>query len=361
MIDQFIEWLLAQDPKILVVLELTGLFFCASIIVLLLVVSSKLSAKRRNWLRAKYWSSVQENLAFIAIQSVTKEGSEADYNRSIQTLKSLSEKSKVIRQWILEELINQKANVAGDTLKTILKVYRDLDLKSHSTKKLQSWKWNKKAEGIHELERMDQRETFSHFYRYLDARHQDLRIGARMGLTTLAPNPLAFLDQIREELSEWEQMAIYHRLKHKSREQLPNFSMYYHHQQPTVVAFCIEMTVRFNYFELVPQLVQLLKTSKIQRVNVLVALKELEAFQALGAVRKLVTVTKNEEVIIACLGFLGQIDDETCRPIVWKFMHHPTTSIRMAAVDTAIKLDMEFESLNTELHKMFLHHKNELI
>ncbi|MEP1094116.1 MAG: hypothetical protein ABJG78_03350 [Cyclobacteriaceae bacterium] len=362
MIQIVTDWVLMQNTKIILVLGLAALLFCISVLFLSLIVFSKVSRKKKDSLRERYWPYIQENLAFIAIQSVTKEGSESDYQSSIEMLRMLRNKSGIIAQWILEELIKQKANLSGDASKTMLKVYRDLDLKSHSLKKLKSLKWNKKAQGIHELERMEQRECFSEFYRFLDARNRDLRMAARMGLTTLAPRPLSFLDHMNEELSEWEQMSLYHRLRDKTKDQLPDFSKYYNHKQPSVVTFCISMTVRFNYFEMVPQLLKLLRiTSGKQRVNVVKALKDLEAFQASGSIRKLICITKNGEEIIECLRFIGQIDNESCKPLICKFMLHPSADIRMEAVNAAIKLELEFEDLNNELQKMFAHHKSELI
>ncbi|MEP5613451.1 MAG: hypothetical protein ABJP45_14460 [Cyclobacteriaceae bacterium] len=362
MIQIVTDWIFQQDSKVIFVLGLAASLFCVSVFFLSLIVFSKTSRKRKNTLRERYWPYIQKNLAFIAIQSVTQEGSQADYSKSIEILRALRYKSNTIAQWILEELIKQKANVSGDAGKTMLKVYRDLDLKSHSLRKLKSMKWNIKAEGIHELERMEQKEIFSEFYRFLDSKNHDLRTAARMGLTTLAPNPLSFLDQISEELSEWEQMSIYNRLRNKTKDQLPDFSKYYSHKQQSVVAFSINMTVRFNYFELVPQLIKLLTNcTPSLRVSIVHALSQLEAFQARDSVRRLLQMSKNTDEIVECLKFLGQLDDKSCRHLIWKFMEHPRVEVRMEAVNAAIKLDLEFKFFNTEQEEMFLHFTNELI
>lgn len=362
MIEAVINWILVLDIKVIFVICMTFLLLVISIFFHVLIIFSKISRSKTQILKKKYWGYIKENLALIAVQSVVREGSELEYSRSLRVLQWLRFKSDKMAQWILEEIIRQKANVSGDASKTMLKVYKDLDLKFHSLKKLKSFRWYKRAEGIHELERMEQRECFSEFYRFLNSRNQDLRRAARMGLTTLAPYPLSFLDHIKEELSEWEQMSIYHRLRKRPKNQLPDFSKYYHHEQPSVVTFCINMTVRFNYFELVPQLIELLKTTS-RRIPVIAALTKLEGFQALPLIRKLIHITKNKTEIIACLKFMAHIDDHSCQPWILKLLNHEDTEVRMEAAKVAVQLDLQLESdsFTKELKNMFSHHKNELI
>ncbi|MEP1033141.1 HEAT repeat domain-containing protein [Ekhidna sp.] len=357
LIQQFFE---SQNSKLSFVIGICAILLGLIFLLLSMIVVSKIGRKRDERLRKRYWPYIKENLAYIAIQSVTKEGSELDYNRSFRMLAQIKRRSRKVTQWVLDEIIKQKANLSGEASKTMLKVYKDLDLKNHSLRKLKSYKWNVVAQGIHELERMGQRDTFFEFYKFLNSRSPDLRMAARLGLTTLAPNPLSFLDHLKEELSEWEQMSIYNRLRNKQKDQLPDFSKHYYHEQKSVVEFCVEMTVRFNYFELIPDLIELLKTSN-RRSVVINALTELEAFQALPLVKKLILNTRNSNTIIACLRYLAHIDDERCRPIIEKFFEHESVEVRMASAAAATELGLEFEFVSAELQSMISHHQNELI
>lgn len=360
MISQMQQLLANENPKLVFVIGICGFLLSLIFLFLSLIVISKLKRSRDERLKRRYWPYIKENLAMIAIQSVTKEGSEYDYKRSFRIIRQIKRRSRKVAQWVLEEIIKQKSNLSGEASKTMLKVYGDLGLKRHSLRKLKSYRWNKVAQGIYELERMGQRDVFSEFYKFLNSRHADLRMAARLGLTTLAPNPLSFFDHLKEELSEWEQMSIYNRLRSRQKEQLPDFSKYYSHDQKSVVEFCVEMTVRFNYFELIPQLMDLLK-SATHRCVAIRALTELEAFQALPLIKALISNTRNSKTIIECLNYLAHIDDGSCRPIVEKMLDHASIEVRMAAVSAATELRLEFDSVSDEIKRMFLHHQNELI
>ncbi len=354
---QFLE---DQDPKMIFIFGVTVVLTGLIIFFLSLIIISKISRTRDRRLKRKYWPYIKEHLAMIAIQSVVNEGVKYDYRRSLRFLMQIRNRSRKIAQWVLDEIMKQKANLTGEANKTMLKVYRDLNLKTYSLRKLKSFNSNTVARGIYELESMEQRDVFSKFYKFLGSKNTDLRMAARLGLTSLAPNPLSFLDHLKEELSEWEQMSIYNRLRSKHKDQLPDFSKFYYHEQPSAVAFCVEMTVRFNYFELIPQLIELLKTTK-NRSMVIDALKELEAFQALPYVKRLIHKSNNPQTIISCLNFLAHIGDESCRSIFETFIEHKNFEVRMAAVGMAAKLNIEFESSSEELESMLLHHQNELI
>jgi len=218
------------------------------------------------------------------------------------------------------------------------------------------------AQGIQELERMGQTVCFTDFYPFLKSRYYDVRKAARLAITKLAKNPLHFLDQVNEELSEWEQMSLNVRLKKRGKEQLPDFSIYFTHPQPSVAAFCIKMAAQFNYFEHIPKHTQLLFQTKGElQVTVLEALSRLEAFQALAHVENLIEQTDDGAVVIACLKFIGKIGDEGSHYLVKKYMERPEADVRVAAVAAAIRLNVEPDHLDEDLKQIFGHHQNELI
>lgn len=351
-----------QEALMMFIIILAFLFTILSAITLLLIGLRKRKRNRNEMLRNRYWDKIKQVIVFLIVKSSEAERYEVMFRRGISVLKGIRQKSSGLNQYILDELIKQKKNLSGDSRQTLLRIYDELDLMSFSRRKLKSLRWKKAAEGIQELEQMEQKDCSVDFYPFLRARNYDVRKAARLGLTSLASHPLHFLGYVNEELSEWEQMAINLRLRKRSKEELPDFSCYFTHSQPSVAAFCIKMCVQFNYFENIPALTQLLfKTKGALLITVVDALNKLEAFQALTDIENLIEQTHDEEVIIAALKFIGKIGDEGSHHIVQKYMEHHEADIRVAAVKAAIKLNMEFESMNEDLRNILYHHKNELI
>ncbi len=338
-------------------------FAVLSVILIGLILLRKFSLYQDKLLKKKYWGRIQENLAMILVQSDSTWEAMDEYQDRLDTLKMLSARSSKITQWLLDEVIRQTTNITGNSNEHLLKLYNDLNLKQFSLKKLSSRKWHVIARGIQELDRMQQNDCIPYLVKFLHSANPDLRKTARLGLTSLAPRSLTYLDHMNEELSEWEQMAIHNRLRIRKKDELPDFSRYYYHRQPSVVSFCVRMTVEFNYFERVPQLIDLLErvTSQTMQVTVIEALYKLEAYQAVATITKLIQKSDHTEVIVRCLKFLGSIGDESSGELIRFFLNHSQMDVRMEAVNAAIHLGLTFEHADQELHQMILHHKNELI
>ncbi|MEO9871256.1 HEAT repeat domain-containing protein [Ekhidna sp.] len=358
------ETIYTGDLSALVISVLTGVFLSLSFVFFLLIVFKKIVRFKEELIRTKYWVKIQDHLAHILIQSAMNDQSEDEYRRDFRILKKSIRRSSLIKQWILDEMIKQISNLSGEAHSTLMRIYSDLDLKSFSMKKLKSRNWYKISKGIQELEQMKQHDSFTYFYKFLNARNKDLRKAARMGLTALAPQPLSFLDHLKEELTGWEQMNIATRLKGKDKDQLPDFSQHYYHPQPSVASFCVQMSIQFGCYDHIPLLITLLESANPDlQSKIIHGLTELGAFQASEAIYKVVFSAKdaNKEVLIASLQFLSEMGSDQDKSIVDQMIIHEDVEVRMEAVNTALKLGFDFNHLTDELKQMTLHHQNELI
>ena len=355
------SWIVGQDVFMLSALGFAALFFLFSVACFVLILMRKTKRKNLENLKESMWGDVQGRIAHLVIQAVTDDDRNA-FEKQVQELLSFIGESDRTRQWLIDEITQQQANLAGEAKQKLNQVYKDLGLKSFSMKKLASGKWYKVAQGIYELEKMEQHDCFTHFYKFLESRHADVRRAARMGLTSLAPDPLSFLSYVNEKLSAWEQLAIDQRLRKRKKEHLQDFSKYFAHSQPSVAIFCVQIAVKFNCFEYIPKLKELLQSSSgALQVATIEALTRLEAFQAEDEVKELMETTDDTEVLIACLQFLANVGDSSSEPVILRCMEHELADVRMAAVSTAIKLDINVSSSRDELQRIFAHFKNELI
>ncbi|MEO1255245.1 MAG: HEAT repeat domain-containing protein [Bacteroidota bacterium] len=352
-----------NETNFVIIAVLTMFFVGLSFTYLILLFIKKIKDKKEAYIKLKHWNDIQDALATILIQSLSTENNEGmDYHRSINLLKRSMKKSSMVCQWLLEEIMRQKSNLSGGSLKTLLKVYNELGLKSRSIKKLASRRWDTRAKGILELEQMRQKDCFTLFYPFLNAKNKDLRKVARLGLTSLAPNPLDFLKYLNEELSEWEQMNIAERLGQRPQEQLPDFSKYYGHKYSSVVSFCMNMSVNFGFYDHIPMIVSNLKHASVEvQKTAIDCLSEMGAYQAHKEIYALALKTPNEEVIIASLKYLSNVGSKKHKYLIERMLSHSSAAVRMEAVNTVIQLDLELDTMNDELKKMYLHHQNELI
>ena len=357
-----IDWIDHFDGLMKTISGLALLFFSLTILLLGSIVLSKIKRKRRDSIKEKNREVIREHLAIISIYSSTEEELVKAYEESKKTIAKAIGKSKILKEWVLEEIVKQHANVTGEAKIALQRLYHELGLKAYSLKRLKSLRWSQVAKGISELERMNQVDTYTLFFKYLSARHKDLRTVARLAIASLAPNPLSFLDKVGEEISEWERMELDLRLRGRRKDQLPDFSKYYSHSHLSVVWFCVEMSVRFNYYEHIPHLIKLLNRAegslKSHAVN---ALTRLEAHQAIGSVRSLLTPDQEEDVLISSLKFMAEVGDESCHSAIMQCMDHPRTSVRMQAVHAAVKLDMEIKQMSEDIARIINHYQNELI
>ena len=96
-------------------------------------------------------------------------------------LKTLPLKKKLPRQLVINELIFLHRNFSGKVNTLISRIYTSLELEKHSQKKLRSWRWFNKAEGIAELGEMGIQESAPEFLKYVNSRNITLRMQAQSG------------------------------------------------------------------------------------------------------------------------------------------------------------------------------------
>ena len=347
----------------LLVSGLTIGFLTLSVVYLTLLFVKKINKRKKAFLKRKYWSRIEKALATILIHSLSPEEKDIKtLKRAFFFLKGAINKSPHLRQWVLEEIIQQNSNFSGESAKILIYVYSKLGLKKLSLKKLKSRKWHTRARGIIELEQMQQKDCYSLFYDFLDSKSSELRRAARLGLTSLAPNPIDFLYRVDEELSEWEQLNVAQRLSQRSKESLPDFSAHYSHDQPTVVAFCVKMSVKFGFYDHIPRIIDLLNVdSNIIKQSAIEGLTEIGAYQAGTKIHNLAVDGEDEDILIHCLKYLAVLGDDSNKPVIDQLMKHKSASVRLEAVNTAIQLGFEYSEMNTELRQMYMHHQNDLI
>ena len=227
---------------------------CYMLIFIRRLVQSSMSKK------ATKWKAEIENILTNSIITFTSEDYTDEHIVEItQNLQSLPLKKRVVRQLVINELLFLHRNFSGKVNTLISKIYTSLDLQKHSQKKLNSWRWFVKAEGIAELGEMGVQESAPEFLKYVNSKNITLRMQAQSGyLQASQTDPFVFLDYTNQNLLTFHQINLMDILNRNKDIQLPRFSKWFTSSNDSVIIFCIRLMVRFHQIESVKDLLKLI-------------------------------------------------------------------------------------------------------
>jgi HEAT repeat protein len=113
------------------------------------------------------------------------------------------------RKVLLNELIVLKKNLSGSAGQNLERLYTQLQLDELSVQKLNSKYWHLKAQGMHELAIMNQRQHFRTICQYLNDPHPYIRMEAQTALVRYHSfKGLYFLNRMLYPLTEWQQLSL---------------------------------------------------------------------------------------------------------------------------------------------------------
>lgn len=163
------------------------------------------------------------------------------------------------RQIFINELLSLHNNLFGESAKKLADLYFNLELYKDSIKKVDNRHWAVKAKGFRELTQMDVKDAGKKIEKYVNSHHNILRIESQVAMVRLnEKDPLSFLDDLRHQLSKWEQINIldtllYHKINIDSYERWMN------NPNDSVVIFAIKMAGFFKHIQSWPRVLELLE------------------------------------------------------------------------------------------------------
>lgn len=231
-----------------------------------------------------------------------------DTQSSLKSLKKY--KSKLERQSMIDEILLLKTNLSGEVSQKLKELYYQLELDKDSMKKLKHRKWEIKAKGLLELEKMDIREASTKIVPLLNSKNEPVRVEAYFAYIRLSSSDsFSFLNHIRYPLTAWEQLNIYNIIK-TNKIDVPDFSQWFQSSFPSVVLFSLKMAGLFEQSKVALQIVKLLDHEdaqiRYQAIDALGNLYYRDASPKLKAIFSKET-TENQKAILVCM---QQLQDE---------------------------------------------------
>ncbi len=337
------------------------LFFCGVLFAIIISVS-QFYKKSSRATAAKYRDQVLYELGILVSHASAGDIPEAAHQFKLTKLRELMDKKSAVSNIIMAEMVTLKNNVLGEGADYIIRMYIDLGLKEASVRKLSSLRWKVVAQGLRELETMEQYDTQLLFIEFLQHSNGQLRKEARKGLVSIAPNPLFFLDNLRDELTDWEAVFMLKKLKLRDKSMVPDFSRWYDSPNMSVAVFAVRMTAHFGQFQNIDHLRSTLQSARLALLlETIQSLKKLEAYTAAPDIIIVLNRAKSRRLINAALSFLGHLGDQDCIQMVEKYLHHESHLVRFEAVKVLCQLSPSYRFTSPETISMSDHVKSPLL
>jgi len=264
---------------LLIKVAYVGIFISFLVIIscYLIIFIRRLNQARMNSKVTKWKSEIDQILTNSIIVFNSEEYQEQDIRDIVDNLKKLPLKKYIVRQLVINELMFLHKNFSGKVNTLISTIYEWLHLEEHSKRKLSSWRWFKKAEGIEELSEMGIESVAGRLLKHVNSKNITLRMQAQSGYLQLSKNdPFVFLDYTNQNLLPWHQINLMDVLNRRKDIQLPLFSKWFNSPNDSIVIFCIRLMVRFHQMESVKELLKLIKHPNEQvRKEMITAIGEL--------------------------------------------------------------------------------------
>lgn len=326
------------------------LFILGMAFIVFLFVSRLLKSfeqKRSDALRLQFRNIINE---FIVTEGIAESHNPATaVEFKINTLKAMI-RSGFSKQVLLDQIIEIKKNLSGNSVIPLMTIYSHLKLHEVSLKKLRSLRWYLKATGIRELSEMDYAEAVPLITKFLASRNNTLREEAILAHLRLdSEHRLTFLDSYEDDVTLWMRINLHHYLQKMDVRTLPQFSTWFNNTNASVVLFAINMMKAFRQLGSMNELAKLLDHENETVVAVAVeTISILEGFEHADAVAALGTSHFADEVtakrIVQCLGNVG---DKKHHSLLLKFVLHPVYEVRFEALRSLKKLGFDTTNFGT--------------
>lgn len=361
-IRDIVQLYLSWPARIQIYFGVAAFLFSCGVLFTIIISISQFYKKTVRSTTAKYRDGVLYELGILVSHASVSDIPEAAHQFKLTKLRELMEKKSTVSDIIMTEMVTLKRNVLGEGADYIIRMYIDLGLKDLSVGKLSSMRWKMVAQGLRELEIMEQYDTQHLFIEFLLHSNSQLRKEARKGLVSIASNPLFFLDNLKDELTDWEAVFILKKLKLRDKSMVPDFSRWYDSPNMSVAVFAVQMTAHFSQFQNIDPLRSLLHSARLVLVlETIQSLRKLEAYTASQDVTKVLNRAKSRRLINASLSFLAHLGDQDSVPIVENYLLHESHLVRFEAVKTLNQLAPGYVFTSPEAISMADHVKSPLL
>jgi hypothetical protein len=163
------------------------------------------------------------------------------------SISSMELQNPLNRRVFKEQLLLFHKNLSGHETNRLRDLYLILGFKNDAISIIKKRSgWQKRVACIHELSQMGIREAMPLIFPLINHRNEMISIAALRTRVVLDIEPLALLDDLKIELSDWQKTHLSFMLSRLSAHELPDFKRWFAHPNPSVASFAKQMSVHFS-------------------------------------------------------------------------------------------------------------------
>lgn len=237
--------------------------------------------------------------------------------RVITHFKTKYLRSRKNRKYLREHLVLMHKNFSGSAAEVLRNLYLELKLDKEALRELNNPDWGTQVIAIRELAQLKMVEANKKLKKFIAHENQIIRLEAQVAILTLeSENPFAFLDTTKSNLTDWHQVNLARVIEQMDKSTLPVFSQWFHAKNNSVVEFSIKMTLQYDQFQSVPELIALLQHPSQEIVGE--AARVLGIFCAYESQPMLLKAfrTANKQVKLTIIEALGSCGTEELVPFL---------------------------------------------
>jgi HEAT repeat protein len=245
------------------------------------------------------------NAHFLNYDSIS-DMPENELQKTVGNLIKLKNRSAISRQVLVNLLVYFKHNLTGNITRIITSVYYQLNLSETTLSKLKSIFWVTKAQGLKELQAINNSQSADTVIELLGDKHVSVRVEAYSALIKLQHKAtFSFLSNEKQELSEWHQILLFDAIIKTRLPETADFKDFLSSTNCSLITLSIKLILYYKQFEAIPELIKLLThPNEIIRHDAICALGELDAH---AAEEKLIEIyakehNKNKARILITIG-----------------------------------------------------------
>ncbi len=327
---------LGQDPRYQAVIAMVVGLLILSIVMVIVVLKERakkaLYESREKRLKRRIEPIVQE----IVFGSLVN----GRLNNAIKKLnRNISSGNKNVNHEVLNDLIiYYHKNIGGESAQKLESIYRQVNLKDQRIDLIKKGDWAIRSKAITDLGTMHMRESLFEVLQYTDDSNEYVRNEAQYAAVKLGGiRAMAFLDTIKEPLSEWQQIRLLDECLKFEYHLIKKVDDWMRSSNDTVVLFALKVMVNVNQYQSSETLTKLF-IHKNQRIQIKALNTSIDLgikghlAEMLGRYQKAET-----EVRVVIIRAIGELGDMSYTPFLTEIVEQSKVYEEVLASSEALK------------------------
>ena len=335
--------------KVCSYVSLIFLFIIAVLIIYLKNLRDRLKIKER--IKATYLKKYESDLIEYLYAGESNDITVAQ-KKTIDYLKKCPQ-NRLKRKLIIETFLKLKNEISGETAFAIQNLYCQIGFIDSAMSKLRSKKWDKMARAIRELSQFEIKEAHTEIVLLINHPKKEVRNEIQKYLVKLFGfQGLEFLDVLKNQLSEWDQIQILEILNKCDSTSIPDTSKWLLSENDSVVSFTIKLAKIYNQIEAKNEIITLFSHRNPEiRVQAIDAIDRLGIYEAVAILKENLSERSIEEQVVF-FKMLEEISSATDIPFIKEFANHENFDIRISVMKImnliTVDSDNTFKIINSD-------------